>query len=85
MELEQIRAGRVEVGDYLPNLGQVTKIHCADWGIRFTFKDSATRQFEPDRICYVVQREKKGTRWGGDNAKPSARDRAKSVRGVTVE
>ena len=85
MELQQVRAAQIEVGDYLPNLGQVTKIHCADWGIRFTFKNSATRQFAPDEIVYVTKRERKGTRWGGDDAKPSTRERAKSINGVSVD
>jgi len=86
MELQQLRAGQIEIGDYLPNLGEVTRIHCADWGIRFTFKDSATRQFSVDAICYVTEGERKRRKkWKGEDGKPVPRERATTRKGVSVE
>jgi len=86
MELQQLRASQVQIGDYLLNLGEVTKVHQADRGVRFTFKESLARIFPTHTICYVRERDStRCKKWVGEDGKPSTRERAKARKGVSVE
>ena len=86
MDIQQLKAGQILVGDYLLNLGEVSRIEQSNGSIKLCFKQSLARIFTASAICYIAKRELvRRSHWGGENGKPSTRKRATARKGVSVE